>query len=61
MPNHNGKTYITLGRDLRANGTLDRNAWNRKFSNKSSQVVKFFYLNGIKVSLFALEKFTDYL
>lgn len=61
MPNHNGKTYIALGRDLEANGTLDRNACNRKFSFKSSQVVKLFYLNGIKVSLFTLEGFTAYL
>lgn len=59
MPNHNGKTYIALGRDLGANRTLDRYAWNRKFSYKSSQVVKLFYLNGIKLSFFTLEKFTD--
>lgn len=61
MPNHNGKTYIALGRDLGANESLDKNAFNRKFSYKCFQVVKLFYLNGIKVSLFTLEKFTDYL
>lgn len=61
MPNHNGKTYIALGRDLGANESLDKNAFNRKFSYKCFQVVKLFYLNGIKVSLFTLEKFTDFL